>query len=78
MAVPGQGFMCKICRYVCKLRSSLKRHIIGLHLNTETCLCPICGKTFNTMNNRQIHVRRAHGMTLTSNQLNEMEKNLKF
>ena len=77
LALPGQGHMCQVCSFVSPNRLTIKRHVEGLHVKSSSFLCFLCGRPFNTENNRQIHVKRNHGMTYTAKQLREMDAKLK-
>ncbi|KAK6641043.1 hypothetical protein RUM44_012742 [Polyplax serrata] len=59
----NKNFECDICqkKYVCK--NSLKRHILKVHLGraeSETAVCPYCGKTLTSKLNLKSHIEFVH------------------
>jgi uncharacterized C2H2 Zn-finger protein len=53
----------------------MKRHLEGRHSRTSGYGCPVCGMQSKTATKRQIHVRNAHGLVMSSVEITEMVKN---
>lgn len=65
--IPRHGWSCAICGKTFRWISEMRRHIEGTHSDNYSYTCPFasCGKMFKVEQNRQVHVRKVHGMTLT-------------
>lgn len=50
----------------------MKRHLEGKHSAMAGYPCPMCGKALKTSNQRQVHVRKAHGLALSSADIETM------
>ena len=42
------------------IRKDLMQHILSVHEGMKPNLCTICGKSFTTKNNMNVHIRKVH------------------
>jgi hypothetical protein len=73
--VPHYGLLCVLCGYTHRHLSMMKRHIEGKHSRTAGYKCPICSRELKTSHQRQMHVKKAHDLMLSSADIMAMESN---
>jgi uncharacterized C2H2 Zn-finger protein len=58
---PGQGhfLQCPHCAYVCKSKTTLKKHVVKLHM-PKTLPCPHCPETFAMAWTLNEHINKSH------------------
>ena len=67
-------YHCLLCDYKTSSRYRVEDHVKGVHHSVKHLPCPLCTQTFNTPNNRQIHVKRQHGVKMRAKEIEEMVK----
>ena len=63
----GLKYSCGLCGHQGSRKDDTKRHIITLHIQSETNLhetCSVCYKTYKNMWSLRTHMHRVHGLTL--------------
>ena len=55
------GFLCLPCNRFLKLESSMKRHIIEHHLESNVSFdCPVCQKRYKNKSTFKVHIYTRH------------------
>ena len=70
--VPRHGWVCTVCNYTSSNQYNTVRHVLSLHLKIKDLICTLCPRRFATINNRQVHYKRIHGLKLSSQEITRM------
>ena len=55
------GFLCLACNCFLKLKSSMKRHLIEHHLESNVSFnCPVCQKRYKNKSTFKVHIYTRH------------------